>query len=1376
MERITELFNIYKDNITWIRKIESKLQENLPIDEWCQGLPEINREYKIRYDQNDGIVEEIMEMISGELSDEVCDKLYFECKKMYEEYIDDGFFLVKIFEKLILHYEKIGDIGKAIISLSYASYEINDIIRRQYNIRKRNNDLSFKIVSYKDQYTKIQDEQARLRIWIEYYGIIVVSMDDKTISIEECFKQYDDMLELWNREDVQQLDGDRLDINAVINMINQRILLSEVYMDEQSDSIKERFCDMAIERYEEEIARCGDIYSIDPIIYIAYLRTQILKKQKTLDENFEKLYLFFREKLDRYDEKEQQIKNTDKDILYDDGSGINGINDGLFELVRNISSLKKWIAQGVNKDIAERVLSDILTTVESKWHKLEYVSKINLDELMWDLVDTYIDMPFDTKVKERFMYEFGIKRQLLTHVNSYVVKNISLCIASELLESNPKLFDDLGMDSISIKEYIEKAAVFHDFGNLGYYIYKQPLIRSFFKEEINYLRGSFANGAKKLKAVEDLKCYHDVMHFHHIWYDGSTLDKYGLSCLKSEFLNSKYKIVIDIIAIADYIDTCNNILSNPRYYSKSFDETIENLNKLKGTRFNPVIVDKMNSSNYLISKIGYIIGDGKWQFMYSRYHSFQLGETQNEKIGRVEKLISGILNSESAGDADKYKDEIEYLFTEARSIDSEEFIGLVYCASMEFYLKKKEFINTINAATNVLIYLNRTKRYEYIGSCLNCLGLCNSMAGDFGLALSNYLQCYEAAKLTGHVGFEHIVLYNISSVFEELHNYEKALEYILKIEYEKIVNPTMKELYLSYMIYYLLKLERTEEAFGYYENLDEFISEYEDKEGMDLQISYVAKAYIECKNNNYEKAVKFIEKAKNNIMPLEEYQYCVSEFDVYFEVLYEMEMYEELCRLLGDLIQTGKDNNFTYHIMQSLIRCAIKCARKLNNNSLIDYYKDEMDKIYQKDFEDKQQILLNVEKNSIDNIRYREKCENLLNDNNKLKEEIKKATDANNAKDTFLASVSHELRTPIHAILGLNEMIIRSTKEEKTKNRSQEIEKAGKSLLGIVNDILDYSNLEAGKVEIASEEYNIKDMVRELINQTESNADNKELEFVVKMNSSIPSRLYGDDLRIKQVITKILSNAFKFTNKGSVVFSIDYRKINEFEIELLVTISDTGIGMKPDEINMLNKAFVRVDENKTIQGVGLGISIATNLLNQMGSRLSVESTYGMGSSFSFKIRQKVSSWDEVGLLNVKNGIKQKSKRHPLFTASKVKVLIVDDMQVNLLVLKGLLKRTKVQVVTAKSGKDCLKLCDKEAFNIILMDHRMPEMDGVETLHHLRENGINKDVPVIAVTANVISGAYEYYTREGFDDLILKPVNVDFLEEKLMQYIPKELLD
>ena len=348
MERITELFNIYKDNITWIRKIESKLQENLPIDEWCQGLPEINREYKIRYDQNDGIVEEIMEMISGELSDEVCDKLYFECKKMYEEYIDDGFFLVKIFEKLILHYEKIGDIGKAIISLSYASYEINDIIRRQYNIRKRNNDLSFKIVSYKDQYTKIQDEQARLRIWIEYYGIIVVSMDDKTISIEECFKQYDDMLELWNREDVQQLDGDRLDINAVINMINQRILLSEVYMDEQSDSIKERFCDMAIERYEEEIARCGDIYSIDPIIYIAYLRTQILKKQKTLDENFEKLYLFFREKLDRYDEKEQQIKNTDKDILYDDGSGINGINDGLFELVRNISSLKKWIAQGVN--------------------------------------------------------------------------------------------------------------------------------------------------------------------------------------------------------------------------------------------------------------------------------------------------------------------------------------------------------------------------------------------------------------------------------------------------------------------------------------------------------------------------------------------------------------------------------------------------------------------------------------------------------------------------------------------------------------------------------------------------------------------------------------------------------------------------------------------------------------------------------------------------------------------------------------------------------------------------------------------------------------------------------------------------------------------
>ena len=347
---------------------------------------------------------------------------------------------------------------------------------------------------------------------------------------------------------------------------------------------------------------------------------------------------------------------------------------------------------------------------------------------------------------------------------------------------------------------------------------------------------------------------------------------------------------------------------------------------------------------------------------------------------------------------------------------------------------------------------------------------------------------------------------------------------------------------------------------------------------------------------------------------------------------------------------------------------------------------------------------------------------------------------ANKAQTTFISNMSHEIRTPINAILGMDEMIIRESSEEEIREYAYDIKNAGSTLLGIINDILDFTKIEAGTMEIIEQDYDLSSAVNDLINMIND------------------------------------------TEKGSVTFNLDYEKIDEDEIFLIVSVRDTGIGMKPEEMDKLLKPFERLDEkkNRTIEETGLGMSIVASLLAAMDSKLEVESTYGIGSRFFFRIRQKVVNWKEVG--DLQNRYQEMKSEHrdeeeALFHASKANILVVDDTLVNLMVVKGLLKRTGARVDTAQSGEECLKLCGNRKYDIILLDHRMPQMDGVETLHLLREKeGMNRDTPVIALTANAVSGASEFYISEGFSDFLAKPVSGNKLEKMIARYLPKEVLD
>lgn len=401
-----------------------------------------------------------------------------------------------------------------------------------------------------------------------------------------------------------------------------------------------------------------------------------------------------------------------------------------------------------------------------------------------------------------------------------------------------------------------------------------------------------------------------------------------------------------------------------------------------------------------------------------------------------------------------------------------------------------------------------------------------------------------------------------------------------------------------------------------------------------------------------------------------------------------------------------------------------------------------------------------------------------------LVKQIEIADEANKAKSNFLSRMSHEIRTPITAVMGLNEMILRETDDPGILEYSKNIKTSGNTLLGIINDILDFSKIEAGKIEIIPVDYDLSSVINDLVNMVKIRTHEKGLSLEVDFDKDTPRFLYGDEVRIKQVITNILTNAVKYTEKGSVSFCIGYEKDDSDQDSVLIKVSvnDTGIGIREEDMGRLFTEFERIDEkrNRNIEGTGLGLSITRSLLDMMGSTLNVESKYGEGSKFSFVLKQRVVKWEPLG--NYKESYYATSGRtekyRSSFTAPTARVLMVDDNATNLLVFKSLLKETYVKIDTASSGDECLKRCAGEKYDIIFLDHMMPGKDGIETLHELKDmkDSANKDTVVICLTANAISGAREEYIKEGFDDYITKPIEPDKLEKTMMRYLPKEKID
>ena len=398
-----------------------------------------------------------------------------------------------------------------------------------------------------------------------------------------------------------------------------------------------------------------------------------------------------------------------------------------------------------------------------------------------------------------------------------------------------------------------------------------------------------------------------------------------------------------------------------------------------------------------------------------------------------------------------------------------------------------------------------------------------------------------------------------------------------------------------------------------------------------------------------------------------------------------------------------------------------------------------------------------------------------------LIDKSERAIAANEAKSAFLSNMSHEIRTPINAVLGMNEMVLRECTDPNILEYSESIRTAGTTLLGLINDILDFSKIEAGKMEIIPVDYDLATVLNDLVNMIRTRADAKGLLLIPEFDHEIPEFLHGDEVRLKQVITNILTNAVKYTEKGSVTFGVTFRKPDDDpdSIMLIVSIKDTGIGIRKEDMAKLFSQFERIEEkrNRSVEGTGLGMSITQSLLSMMDSSLNVESVYGEGSVFSFEIKQGVNKWDKLGDYTTafKNSVSEHKKYKESFTAPEARVLVVDDTPMNLLVFKNLLKKTEVNIDTAESGDEGILLALKNKYDIIFLDHMMPNKDGIETLKELKasESDINRDTPMICLTANAISGAREKYLEAGFDDYLTKPIDYAKLEEMMYERLPKE---
>ena len=398
-----------------------------------------------------------------------------------------------------------------------------------------------------------------------------------------------------------------------------------------------------------------------------------------------------------------------------------------------------------------------------------------------------------------------------------------------------------------------------------------------------------------------------------------------------------------------------------------------------------------------------------------------------------------------------------------------------------------------------------------------------------------------------------------------------------------------------------------------------------------------------------------------------------------------------------------------------------------------------------------------------------------LTEKNKMISELEKAKieaeNASKAKENFLANISHEIRTPLNVVLGMNEMLYNETDIKLIKEYSNNIDEAGKNLLNTINDVLDFSKIQSGKLDIVKSDYNLKETITNITELLRKKFEAKGLLLNIDINNDIPQTLIGDKMRIEQILLNLMDNSLKYTAAGKIKVEVNAQKIDKDNVNVIISVKDTGCGISKNDIDNLFTSFKRLEEdkNRVFEGTGLGLAITKKLIDAMNGKIEVESEVGVGSKFTIIIPHEIST--------SKENIKEESKTEVINTNEEldipnINILAVDDNKTNLLVFKGLLKKTNAKIDTTLKGSEAIELFKSNNYDIVFLDHMMPEMDGVEVLKKIRELEKDKEkkTPVIVLTANAMEGSKEEYLSYGFNDYLSKPVNGASLKNTLKKYL------
>lgn len=1355
MERIHELFEKYLANYNEWDELSRQLMEKMPKEQWEEKLRHSIRRKHELFEENNEITKNVRAIGYNTQSEEIANEMYEDIIELYYMDEHDHQVVLELARETIPYFEEHEDLDKLTMLYTVAQYEIATIFNLQFRGEKVEFFYNEKIRQLVKDFWNYSGE-IPTRIVLSYYYYLVVAMDQGVTPIEDSFREFYKLRDVLdeNRERMSEEVRERCDV--YLGKITRGLFITITKIIQMNHKERELLYEYSKDYFSRYHLNRKSDYELGAMEYAGLLYIDFFENTITIEEYFDQFMDYFEYSYQRIDAESEFTA------------------EHITEYINAIEILTIIAGYLTDEERIEMIVKSFMTFAEGRWIKGHIGFLYEINQMLCNVCVAFFKLKTESYNKEKSILQLVIQRNLDVYLHGLIVSEISEAIYNELMAKHPDYFDEIAVvPKNEIKQFLKYGSMFCDIGFTPVLGAPATYRRKLTPDEAEREKNHTQFGAEGFAQIPELSKYEDIIRGHHKYYDGT-----GGYPENYDNTQSPIRKIVDIISLAVAIDDATDMYSERKQEVYGFREYLSILEKEKNHQFSGTLIELILDSESLKNQLEKIVTSTRLDTMYEVYHNWEKIQLAEDEASILSEIIHAIQDFKENKDFDSFEPYFLKLKNLAKTAENIEIRGEALYYLCWVYDERDDLISAKAVDLELMQILEKMGNPILLARQNFLMGAVEIKDEAYETAVGRYLTAAAYAQNIQECSTEETLAYNnVATIYANLHHYERAIVY-----YDKALsrcedrNSTGQLNILCGKGYCHLQLEQTEEVKKY---CDLVINLKEEWRTEDLFAIYTYLANFEFALGNQEKLREYLNKIEKVYKETSNLMFYSSEIFIYLDLLEKMGECDILIERLEYYLSLCEKGKASYQTYSRLIQYRIRCASLMHDIEAFTHYGDVFQQSMEIERLDRAKRMEKMESEILGRAKHRAEREQMERDKEELERSVVRANNASEQKTAFLSSMSHEIRTPINAIIGLNEMILRESTQESILQYAQDVNHASKQLLGIINDVLDFSKIEAGKMEIVSQRYDLRSFLSDLKIMFEAKAKEKKLGFSIHCDKDIPFSLIGDELRNKQLALNILSNAFKYTKEGSVDFSLAFRKADEKSIWLRMEVRDTGIGMKPEEIDRLAIPFERLDlvENRGIEGTGLGMSIVTRLLKQMGSKLEVSSVYGQGSTFAFEIRQEVHSWNGIGDWESYKVQMGRSLKESLFHAPKAEILVVDDNVINIRVTKALLKRTGAKISEATSGFECLEMCEEQGFHIVLLDHMMPELDGVETLARLRkQEGPNKDTIVIALTANAISGADEYYKSKGFDDVLTKPISPVEMERKIMNFLPQYLLE